>query len=664
MIRIIINNIPFFVKKNISILEAVSFIGLKLPRFCYHEALSVAGNCRICLVEIEAALKLVASCAQPVSPDMQIFTNSIKVLKARENVLESLLLNHPLDCPICDQAGECDLQDQSKTFGSVLSRNFFSKRSVENKIIDPCIKTIMTRCIHCTRCVRFVSEISNTPFLGTLNRGRSTEIGSYISHFIDSSEISGNVIDLCPVGALTAKPYAFKARPWELRTVETIDLTDGLGSNIYANLKELELINVLPKNNDKINGQWISNKARFSYDAQHRFRVSSSYKKNDKNKLEVSNYINTLSSINTPSNAVIYVNDDIDLETAAYLKQLELRSSGKIQVLNTTFKKRIRSNYYENLNRPILNLQTTIGKLIVILASNIKSECAVINAKLRIKSKNKKLTVLEYGFNATSNFEILNLNIYSIVQLLEAKDPTTLKVLKSYQPVFILGEALFARLLVSSNTVVKLIHKYFPSSLVYVINQKSNTEALNMLNIKSASNNVNTKESIIYLNLEDSFDSRRTAYSMSSKNQIWINSHGSQLAKCMNYILPVTSYFENEAYFINLEGRPQQTSKVVENGQSFNFTPLELVKELFNVSNFNMHAYQFLIEIIKNPELFNKIKLSYSLDFASKNLLCGNFINYPFKLSITDYYLTNSYSKYSLNMVNYSQVRRNNFTNF
>lgn len=275
MVRIFVNNIAFYIKKDISVLEALSFLGLRIPRFCYHEALSIAGNCRICLVEIDSALKLVASCAQPILANMQIFSNTTKVLKTRENILESLLINHPLDCPICDQAGECDLQDQSKVFGGIFSRHYFSKRGVENKIIDPCIKTIMTRCIHCTRCVRFATEITGKSFLGTLNRGRFTEIGGFISHFQDSSEVSGNVIDLCPVGALTAKPYAFKARPWELRSIETVDLTDGLGSNIYVNLKELDIISVLPKNNPLINGQWISNKARFYIDALQRYRISS-----------------------------------------------------------------------------------------------------------------------------------------------------------------------------------------------------------------------------------------------------------------------------------------------------------------------------------------------------------------------------------------------------
>lgn len=277
MIKIKINNFEFLVKPDISVLEACKYVGIHIPRFCYHETLSVAGNCRMCLVEIEKSPKPVASCALPVLNNMQIFVDTPLVKKARENVLETLLLNHPLDCPICDQAGECDLQDQTKLFGSDFSRFFFQKRGVEDKECGPLIKTIMTRCIHCTRCVRFGVEIAGVEYLGTLNRGGSTEIGSYVSAMFNS-EISGNVIDLCPVGALTSKPYAFKVRPWEIRVNESLDLTDSTGSSIYVNFKESEIMRILPKNNLEINESIISDKARFSYDAVKNQRLAKIFK--------------------------------------------------------------------------------------------------------------------------------------------------------------------------------------------------------------------------------------------------------------------------------------------------------------------------------------------------------------------------------------------------
>jgi len=239
-------------KSELSVLEACKYAGIHIPRFCYHEKLSIAGNCRMCLVEIDKVPKPVASCAMPIINNMSIYTDSPLVKKSRENILETILLNHPLDCPICDQGGECDLQDQAKTFGGDFSRFYVDKRGVEDKYCGPLIKTIMTRCIHCTRCVRFCIDVIGLDSLGTLNRGNNTEIGTYVSKVFES-EISGNVIDLCPVGALTSKPYAFKARSWELRSAESIDLLDGFGSNIYINSKEGAVIRITPKINFFLN---------------------------------------------------------------------------------------------------------------------------------------------------------------------------------------------------------------------------------------------------------------------------------------------------------------------------------------------------------------------------------------------------------------------------
>jgi len=265
MVKIEINAIEFLVKNNISVLEACKFVGFYLPRFCYHEILSVSGNCRMCLIEINGMPKPMTACALPVLANMKIWLNSPMVRKARENVLEALLLQHPLDCPICDQGGECDLQDQARTYGSDRSRNMFNKRGVEDKFFNTLILGIMTRCIHCTRCVRFNTEIAGNSFLGTLNRGGSTEIGSYHTSLNEETFLNGNLIDLCPVGALTSKFYSFKARPWELKSAEAFDLTDGLGCNIYINFKETEIVRILPKINATLNGSIISDKARFFF---------------------------------------------------------------------------------------------------------------------------------------------------------------------------------------------------------------------------------------------------------------------------------------------------------------------------------------------------------------------------------------------------------------
>lgn len=258
-----------------TVLQICEQLGYTIPRFCYHDKLSVAGNCRMCLVEMENAPKPIASCAFPQTPNMVIHTNSLITQKAREGVLEFLLLNHPLDCPICDQGGECDLQDQALIFGNDSGRYYDYKRSVTNKNCGPLVKTIMTRCIHCTRCVRFATEVAGIEDLGATGRGGNVEIGTYIEKVLES-EVSGNVIDLCPVGALTSKPYAFKGRPWELSSFNSIDTTNSLGSHLRLDIRNNSVLRVLPKPNEYINGDWIDDKTRFYYDGFNRQRLSSS----------------------------------------------------------------------------------------------------------------------------------------------------------------------------------------------------------------------------------------------------------------------------------------------------------------------------------------------------------------------------------------------------
>ena len=331
MIKIKINNIEFFVKKNISVLEACRYVGIFIPRFCYHEKLSIAGNCRMCLVD--NGIKLVSSCTAVVEDNPQIFTDTPMVKKARENVIESLLLNHPLDCPICDQGGECDLQDQTKLFGGDYSRFFMSKRGVEDKECGPLIKTIMTRCIHCTRCVRFGTEVAGVDYFGTLNRGSSTEIGNYVPSLFNS-EISGNVIDLCPVGALTSKPYAFKARPWELRITESIDLSDSLGSNIYLNFKETEIVRILPKNNIQINENWISDKARFSYDALKTQRLTQTGIKgvNDVKNISWEKLLKAFNKDILESRMTFVIDEDLDFESLSTLRLLVNKNKNRLKL--------------------------------------------------------------------------------------------------------------------------------------------------------------------------------------------------------------------------------------------------------------------------------------------------------------------------------------------
>lgn len=272
MAKVTVDGIEVEVPNGVSVLQACEAAGKEIPRFCYHERLSVAGNCRMCLVEVEKAPKPIASCAYPVADGMKVFTDSEMVRRARRGVMEFLLINHPLDCPICDQGGECDLQDQAMAYGLDRSRYLEEKRAVKDKYMGPLVKTIMTRCIQCTRCVRFATEVAGVPELGATNRGENMEIGTYVEKAL-TTELSGNLIDICPVGALTSRPYAFVSRPWELRKTDSIDVLDATGTNIRIDTRAGEVLRILPRTNDDVNEEWMADRGRFSFDGLKRRRL-------------------------------------------------------------------------------------------------------------------------------------------------------------------------------------------------------------------------------------------------------------------------------------------------------------------------------------------------------------------------------------------------------
>ncbi len=272
MVKLVVDGAEIEVAPGTSVLQACEHAGREIPHFCYHERLSVAGNCRMCLVEIEKAPKPIASCAYPVAEGMVVRTDTPMVRQARRGVMEFLLINHPLDCPICDQGGECDLQDQAYAYGGDHSRYAENKRAVKDKYLGPLVKTVMTRCIQCTRCIRFATEIAGVPELGATARGENMEVGTYVEHAL-SSELSGNLIDICPVGALTSKPYAFVARPWELSKTDSVDVLDAVGTPIRVDTKGPEVLRFLPRINDEINDEWIADKSRFSWDGLKRRRL-------------------------------------------------------------------------------------------------------------------------------------------------------------------------------------------------------------------------------------------------------------------------------------------------------------------------------------------------------------------------------------------------------
>ena len=412
MVKVKINGIENDVQEGLTILQACEEAGLEIPRFCYHDRLSIAGNCRMCLVDVEGAPKPIASCAMPINEGMSIHTNTQSVKKAREGVMEFLLINHPLDCPVCDQGGECDLQDQTVAFGPENSRFNENKRSVDEKHMGPLIKTYMTRCIHCTRCIRFADEVAGVNQLGALNRGEDMEITTYLEKTLDS-ELSANIVDLCPVGALTSKPYQFEARPWELKKTESIDVMDAVGSNIRVDTYGWKVKRILPVLNEDINEEWISDKTRYACDGLLTQRIDTPLIKNN-GKFKETDWnvsllkVKELLKSNKPDEIVFLLGDFIDLETAYLIKKLadslniksiECRQDGCKIPFNH------RSQYL--FNSKINGLDET--DCLLIIGSNVREEAAIINARIRkqVISKDVPVALIGENFDLTYNYEHL-----------------------------------------------------------------------------------------------------------------------------------------------------------------------------------------------------------------------------------------------------------------
>ena len=448
MPKIIIDGKDFEVEENLSIIQACEVSGVEIPRFCYHEKLSVAGNCRMCLVDIEDARgmspKPVASCAMQVSDGLKIHTKTQRVKKAREGVMEFLLINHPLDCPICDQGGECDLQDQSVAYGLGGSRYEQNKRSVENKDMGPFIKTEMNRCIHCTRCVRFSTEISGSDEIGAIGRGRDMEITTYLDIAV-KSELSGNVIDLCPVGDLTSKPYAFSARPWELKQTESIDVMDAVGSNIRIDTKGNKVMRVLPRNNDEINEEWIYDKTRFFWDGLSLQRIDKPYLRENGKFRQVSwkKAIDVASDklLNTnPKKIASITGDLVSIESIYSIKKL----MDSIKSPNTECRQdgsKINGGREKWLfNSKLSGIDVSDGCLLI--GTNPRIEAALINSRIVRKSKEKNYSIGLLGNKSelNYNYDYLGDDPSIIYDLIDNKSPFCEKLSEMNKPIMIIGQ--------------------------------------------------------------------------------------------------------------------------------------------------------------------------------------------------------------------------------
>ena len=369
-----------------TVLQAAELAGAEVPRFCYHERLTIAGNCRMCLVEIEKAPKPIASCAYPVAEGMVVKTDTPMVRNARRGVMEFLLINHPLDCPICDQGGECDLQDQAMGYGMDHSRYAENKRAVKDKNLGPLVKTVMTRCIHCTRCIRFATEIAGVPELGATSRGETMEVGTYVEKAL-SSELSGNLIDICPVGALTSKPYAFVARPWELKKTDSVDVMDAVGAAIRVDSRGPEVLRILPRLNEDVNEEWLADKSRFSIDGLKRRRLDSCWVRRDGRLVKASwqdafeTIANKLKDL--PGDRIGALAGDLcDAESMVALKDLmaALGSANLDCRQNGAPLDPTRRDFY-TFNTSIAGIEEADALLIV--GSNPRREAPLLNARIR-----------------------------------------------------------------------------------------------------------------------------------------------------------------------------------------------------------------------------------------------------------------------------------------
>lgn len=576
MTKLTINNLEVEVPVNATIIQACELAGIEIPRFCYHERLSIAGNCRMCLVEVEGGPpKPVASCAMPVSEGMKVHTDTPMVKKAREGVMEFLLANHPLDCPICDQGGECDLQDQAYQYGRDNSEFLENKRAVKDKNLGPLIKTTMTRCIHCTRCVRFTTDIAGIHELGAVGRGENMQITTYLEKSM-KSELSGNVIDLCPVGALTSKPYAFKARSWELRKTETIDVMDALGSNIRIDSRGLEVMRILPRLNEEINEEWISNKTRFCYDGLKYQRLDAFYaKENEKlqktdSKTAYKLISEKLKGLKGNEIAALSGNLSSFNEIFAMKKLLEKLDSENYDC-------RLNNEKLSSKNRSQYLFNTTIAGInesdaCLLIGVNPRKDAAVLNARLTKKSLNKNYKIGAIGVDAdlTYKYENLGDDIESLENIANGKSSFAKTLENSQKPMLIIGqdavsgkngeEILFlaAQIAEKYNMTQENFNGFnFLSKSTGLINgleagfDKTSTVKI-LENIKSEKIKL-----IFLLGVDDNIDLEQ----LKDCFVVYIGSHGDKSAQIADIILPGKAFSEKENFYINLEGRAQRTTQ-------------------------------------------------------------------------------------------------------
>ncbi len=548
-----------------TVLQACELAGKEIPRFCYHERLSIAGNCRMCLVEVKPGPpKPAASCALPASDGQEIRTDSPMVKKAREGVMEFLLVNHPLDCPICDQGGECDLQDQAMAYGRGRARTKENRRAVTEKYMGPLIKTVMTRCIHCTRCVRFSEEIAGVDEIGALYRGEDMQITTYLEQAA-AHEMSANVIDLCPVGALTSRPYAFEARPWELKRTLSIDVSDAVGANISLHSRGREVMRALPRVNDEVNEEWLSDKGRYQVDGLGKRRLDRVFVRKN-GKLAPADWKEAFGAIaealgSDKSSIAAVAGDMVDCETMFAAKTLLTACGSDLTEARQT------GMTYDVSNLAAVNFNSTFSGIetadaILIIGSHIRWEAALVNARLRKAVKHgAKVFVIgpewETTFPTTflgNDLKVLNRVPKALGDAMKAAE----------RPAVILGGAALAKGALAP--ALKLVDKF---GLV-----REGWNGFNVLHMSAArmgslmldftvpggmADIAAAKPKVVLSLGADEMNHEPFADSL----KVYIGHHGDKGAHAADIILPAASYAEKDGTYVNTEGRVQFAEKAV-----------------------------------------------------------------------------------------------------
>jgi len=667
MPKININGKEIEFEKGMTVLQACELADVEIPRFCYHEKLSIAGNCRMCLVEMERSAKPIASCAMPATEGMNIKTNTEFVKKARKGMMEFLLANHPLDCPVCDQGGECDLQDQSLFYGFDKSRFSENKRAVKDKYMGPLIKTQMTRCIHCTRCVRFAEEVAGVPEIGAIGRGENMEITTYLEQSM-TSELSANVIDLCPVGALTSKPYAFEARPWELKKTESIDVMDAVGSNIRVDTYGWEVKRILPRLNNEINEEWISDKTRYACDGLLKQRLDVPYIKKD-NKLVKSTWDDAIELVSSkiksikPEEIAGHVGDMASIETIFSFKNF-LKKIG-----TNNFDFREKKIYIDPTDKTNYTFNTSIKSIeesdfILLIGANPRHEATIVNARIRkafVKNKTPVYSIGNPG-DLTYDYNLLGDDVNDIKNIFDGKSKISKKLKDVKKPIFIIGESVLelknAKYILEKTKNFLIENNFINESwnaLNILVQNASTVGAIDMgfYNINKNNNFIffdklkNKEFKLLYLVGSDNLEIKK-----SDEFIIYQGSHGDKNASIADVILPSAAYTEQNGLFENLEGRIQEcrkasypTNKALEDWKIFNLiyynhNKSNLFSDFSSIRKLAIQEIPNYSEIDLLPRKNTPVKINTLLEAVSEKINIKNI----------DYYFSNSIARSSKTM--------------